>query len=155
MVGPLIANCGSLDSTLPDDLEPDRCQDWIDGGVDGTALGGRQQELGHPGKMQTSVSGLISEKLEPSPDNGGQEMIWARFITSREAMLSAVMLSRTLESPIMVNKRDTDIFRSGRLVFHRKIIISENGNSCKELVRANWRQWLVESLNTECPKNVK
>ena len=50
MVGPLIANCGSLDSTLPDDLEPDRCQDWIDGGVDGTALGGRQQELGHPGK---------------------------------------------------------------------------------------------------------
>ena len=61
-------------------------------------------------KTQTFDSPLISKNADPRPDNGGQEMFWALFITSSEAIFKVVMLSRTFESPMTVNKREMDIF---------------------------------------------
>ena len=63
-----------------------------------------------PAKTQTFDSLRISENADPRLDNGGQEMSWALFITSREAIFKVVMLSRTFESPMTVNKREMDIF---------------------------------------------
>ena len=64
-------------------------------------------------KLLRKETNLISRKAFASSDKAGQLMIWADCMTSREAVLYEVMLSRTLRSPMIEKTRD-DILPDAR-----------------------------------------
>ena len=80
---------------------------------------------------------LISRKAFASSDKAGQLMIWADCMTSREAVLYEVMLSRTLRSPMIEKTRDDILPEAGSRKPEAGRIRNNQNFSARSKVRGN------------------